>query len=148
MLDYLSMVGPAREFMLDLWVLIQVFDDIEDGGECDTFEVDRALWAALVNFPTNEFYVANRHAISGVMATQILKWKAATQAENKGQADERSYMWRAGYFDILMYVYALLYGRIAAQERAQDIMSRYNETFEFYAAEFIPGNDQEKTDAA
>jgi hypothetical protein len=136
MLDYLNLHGDARRLMLDIWSLIQVFDDAEDGSKIDKEELDRALWAAFVLLPTNEFYVANRGALGGIISVQILKWKAANQVETTGKADEKSFIWRAGYFDILMYVYALVYGKENASIRAADVMGRYCETYEEYKKEF------------
>lgn len=136
MLDYLNLQGDARRLMLDLWSLIQVFDDAEDGGKIDKEELDRALWAAFVSLPTNEFFVANRHALGGIISVQIFKWRAANQAERSGKADEKSFVWRAGYFDILMYVFALVYGKDIASKSASDVMGRYIETFDDYKKEF------------
>jgi hypothetical protein len=137
MLNYLNLHGDARRLMLDIWSLIQVFDDVEDGAKVDKEELDRALWAAFVMLPTNEFYVANRFALGGIISVQILKWRAANQVETTGKADEKSFGWRAGYFDILMYVYALVFGKEAASMNASNVMGRYNETFEDYKKEFI-----------
>lgn len=136
MLDYLNLQGDARRLMLDLWSLIQVFDDAEDGSRIDKEELDRALWAAFVSLPTNEFFVANRGALGGIISVQIFKWRAANQAETTGRADERSFVWRAGYFDILMYVFALVYGKDIASKSASDVMGRYIETFKDYKKEF------------
>jgi DNA-binding FadR family transcriptional regulator len=136
MLDYLNLQGAARALMLDIWALFQVFDDIEDGDKVDATEFDRALWAALVTLPSNEIYVRFSKEISSVMAVQIFKWRAATQAETSGNADERSFVWRAGYFDILMYVYGLVYGRDIATQKAADVMGRYIEKYNEYIKEF------------
>jgi hypothetical protein len=137
MLDYLSLQGAPRQLMLDVWSLIQVFDDAEDGDAIDSIELDRAMWAALVGLPSNEFFVQYRKELTGIIAVQILKWRAATQAEALNAADERSFLWRAGYFDILMFVYALVHGKDIASRNAMDVMSRYDETYEEYKKEFI-----------
>ncbi len=136
MLNYLNLQGDARRLMLDLWSLIQVFDDAEDGSKIDKEELDRALWAAFVSLPTNELFVANRSALGGIISVQIFKWRAANQVEKDGKADEKSFIWRAGYFDILMYVFALVYGKDIASKSASDVMGRYIETFDDYKKEF------------
>jgi hypothetical protein len=136
MLDYLNLHGEPRQLMLDIWALFQVFDDAEDGDHIDKEELDRALWASLVRMPSNDFFAQYRKEIASVISVQILKWRAANQAELSGNADERSFVWRAGYFDILMYVYALVYGKDTATLNASDVMGRYIETFEEYKKEF------------
>jgi hypothetical protein len=137
MLDYLGIQAEPRQLMLDIWALFQVFDDAEDGDQIDKEELDRALWASLVSMPSNEFFVRFRKELAGIISVQIFKWRAANQAEQSGNADERSFVWRAGYFDILMYVYALVHGKDKATVNASDVMGRYIETFKEYKKEFI-----------
>jgi hypothetical protein len=136
MLDYLKIQGEPRQLMLDIWALFQVFDDAEDGDQIDKEELDRALWAALVSMPSNDFFMRFRKELASIISVQILKWRAANQAEEAGKADERSFVWRAGYFDILMYVYALMFGTAQATANASDVLGRYIETFKDYKKEF------------
>ncbi len=81
----LDLPPAAVDWLLDLWQVIQVFDDAHDGDPVG--DVMPALWASLVSMPSNPFYVANAAALQGAVATAILKWHAANEAEDAGEAD-------------------------------------------------------------
>ena len=99
-INALDLPQPAADWLLDLWRVIQVFDDIHDGDE--VADVMPALWAGLVTMPGNPFYQANAAALQAAVATAILKWHAANEAEAAGEADARSFVWRAAYYDVVL----------------------------------------------
>lgn len=134
----LELPPDAAAWLLDVWCLIQTLDDVADGDPVDRPSLDAALWAALVTMPANPFYVANMGALQGAMATQLLKWQAADQAERAGLADARSFMWRAGYYDLILLVVLLTKGQASAKDKAMTVMHLYGETMKSYVKEFPP----------
>jgi hypothetical protein len=90
----------------------------------------------LVTFPGNPFFVANASALQTALATAILKWEASHTAERTNMADERSFMWRAAYYDIVLLVVLLCQGYESAMAKAPSVMALYGEKFLDYRAEF------------
>lgn len=128
--NHLGLSQSALALVVDLWALIQVFDDIEDGHTPKKDEADRALYAALVGLAVNEFYSHHRAAIAPALLVAVEKWKAANQAEKTGAHDAKSYMWRAGFYDVLALI-CLLDGKPVIPA-----LSLYGETFQDYMKEF------------
>ena len=89
-----------------------------------------------IGLPSNPFYQANHAALSSALATALLKWKASDEAERAGRADARSFVWRAGYYDVVLLVYALCHGQDKAMRDAETILGLYGETYAEYRKEF------------
>jgi hypothetical protein len=130
----LDLPRSASDWLLDLWQVIQLFDDVHDGDPVGP--VMPALWAALVSMPGNAFYQANAAALQAAVATAILKWHAANEAEDAGEADERSFVWRAAYYDVVLLVVLLCHGQAEALRLAPFVMLLYGEPFADYREEF------------
>jgi hypothetical protein len=123
-------------WLLDLWHMAQVFDDVADGDAVARQDLDRAVWKGLVAMPSNPFFTAHISALQPALAMAILKWKASDDAERAGQADERSFVWRAAYYDIVLLVVLLVHGYDKAMEKASVVMALYGEDFAKYREEF------------
>ena len=132
----LALPAPATEWLLMLWGAIQVFDDVADGDPVEREDLNAAIWNTLVGMNQNTFWIANSHNLAPVVATMILKWQGSDQAERAGNADARSYVWRAGYYDVVMMVVALCHGTKYATKNAHLVMALYGETLEDYMKEF------------
>lgn len=132
----LALPAPATEWLLMLWGAIQVFDDVADGDPVEREDLNAAIWNTLVGMNQNSFWAANSLSLAPVVATMILKWQGSDQAERAGNADARSYVWRAGYYDVVMMVVALCHGTKYATENAHLVMALYGETLEDYMKEF------------
>lgn len=130
----LELPEDAIEWLLGLWNLVQVLDDAADGDEIDRTDLDRAIWDCLAGLPSNTFYQAHQAWLIPACAQMVLKWMASDLAERKGQADERSYMWRAGYYDILCLVVAIVHG--PSSEKSWLALGMYGETCAEYMKEF------------
>lgn len=133
--DSLATMGfpqGAIDFVVDMWRVTQFFDDVADGDKVDRPDLDAALWACLVGLPDNPFFIAHRTALVPVIACQIVKWQASDKAERDGQADARSYMWRAGFYDLLASVALICLG----VDAAKIALSMYGETLDEYLKEF------------
>jgi len=132
----LALPAPATEWLLMLWGAIQVFDDVADGDPVEREDLNAAIWNTLVGMNQNSFWATNSQTLAPVVATMILKWQGSDQAERAGNADARSYVWRAGYYDVVMMVVALCHGTKYATENAHLVMALYGETLEDYMKEF------------
>ncbi len=132
----LALPAPATEWLMMLWSAIQVFDDVADGDPVEREDLNAAIWNTLVGMNQNSFWAANSITLAPVVATMILKWQGSDQAERAGKADARSYVWRAGYYDVVMMVVALCHGTKYATDNAHLVMALYGETLEDYMKEF------------
>ena len=122
----------AQAFLLKLWRVIQFLDDVVDNHTPDF----SAVFTALIELPSDPFYRAFNEPLTALMVTQYHKWEAANRTERLRQPSEQSYMWRAGYYDVVLYVCALCLPRERVEELSPRVMSAYGETFEDYMQEF------------
>ena len=132
----LALPAPAIDWLLMLFEAIQVFDDVADGDPVEREDLNAVIWNTLVGMNQNTFWIANSQSLTPVVATMILKWQASDQAERDGKADAKSFVWRAGYYDVVLMTVALCDGTQQATEKAQQVMELYGETFEDYMKEF------------
>jgi hypothetical protein len=134
--ETLGLPPDAVDWLLDVWTVVQVFDDVADGHNVARKTLHDAVWNSLVKMPANPFYAANTSALLPVMANAFLKWVAADDAERAGKADEKSFVWRASYYDVVLLVVLLTQGKDAAIAKAATVMALYGEAFEDYRKEF------------
>ena len=134
--DGLALPADAVDWLCDLYNVTQVFDDFADGDPVERGDLNRALYSVLVGMQLNPFYEMNRSSLRPVLALFIMKWQASDQAERGGNANEVSFVWRAGFYDVVMTVFLICHGREATEKNAQLIMSLYGEKFEDYRKEF------------
>jgi len=123
-------------WLMDLWFVTQTLDDVVDGDDVSRATLDRLIWHALVEMPGNVWFAANRAVLLPVLMTAILKWQASDQAERDGKADERSFVWRAAYYDVVMAAVLIVHGPKSATGVAHHVMHLYGETFADYMCEF------------
>lgn len=134
--ETLGLPPDAAKWLLDVWRAIQVYDDVADGDTVARDDLDRTIWASLVGLQINPFHMQNAASLVPVLALQILKWQASDVIERRGDADARSYMWRAGYYDLVLLVALMIHGPEKATALGPIIMQMYGETFEDYMKEF------------
>ena len=126
--DALGLPPDAKSWLLGLWDVIQALDDAADGDKSPN--AGRAAMAIFWDMPLNSFYRAHSSALQPVLMLQVLKWQAANDVEAQGRADERSYVWRAGFYDVVLMVCAL-----CGADRSATALLLYGETF----AEYMEG---------
>jgi hypothetical protein len=129
----------AVDWLMSLWHVLQVFDDYADGDPVERKDLDATIWNTLVGMPSNPFFAKNCSSLLPVMSMLILKWQASDKAEREGTADQRSFVWRAGYYDVLLMTVQLVHGTDAAHKIAHHVMSFYGESYEEYKQEFPNG---------
>lgn len=128
--------APAVEWLVMVYEAIQVFDDIADGDTVERKDLNATIWNTLVGMHQNAFFLANSHYLIPLLATAIMKWQASDHAERNGQADARSFVWRAGYYDLILMAVSITHGPGFANNNAHLVMEFYGEKFEDYMKEF------------
>lgn len=129
----LGMSPDAVGFLLDLWDTIQVLDDIADGDPVSADQGKEAAFASLGRLPLNPFYDRHKAALSPQIALATIKWGVSDTVERLGEANAKSYMWRAGYYDVVALVMLLDTG--FDHDKAMMVYELYGETFEEYMRE-------------
>ena len=135
---YISLDIPkdAIAWLLMIYSAFQVFDDYADGYPVDRKDLNALIWNTLISIPQNPFYINNSAALWPVLSTAILKWQGSDTAERIGNVDAKSFVWRAGYYDLVLMVGALCHGSTWATENAHIVMGLYGEKLEDYLKEF------------
>ena len=126
----------ASDWLLSLFNIIQVFDDVADGDTVKRSDLDAALFDALAGWYSNPFFAQNAQNLVPLLAVNILKWQASDRVEREGNAGPVSFTWRAGYYDIVLMVVQICHGRQFATENAHHVMALYGESFDAYLSEF------------
>ena len=81
--------ADAARLVVDLARISHVYDDLIDGDKPKNDDaVHEAMWKALIDIPSNPFYLANRAAFLPILATGILNWRAANAMERSGCAEQ------------------------------------------------------------
>jgi hypothetical protein len=132
----LALPADAVAWLLDLWGCIQTLDDYADGDPVGRPALDALIWRTLVGMPGNAWFLAHAGALLPAVAQMVLKWQASDAVERSGNADARSFVWRAGYYDVVLMAVLLAHGPDAAQRAAHLVLSIYGERLEDYLAEF------------
>lgn len=136
MKNFFMLPNDAIEWLLMLWQAIQLFDDVADNDEIKREDLDKVIWNTLVAMPENDFYKRHCSVLAPIVASMILKWQASDQAEKTGNADEKSFVWRAGYYDVLLICIQLCHGTENAIKASFHVMNMYGEKFKDYLKEF------------
>ena len=132
----LNLPDAAAVWLLDLWDVTQTLDDIVDGDEVSRDAAMALVVKTLFTMPSNQFYAANAGILQPVIATAILKWKASDDAERAGAADEKSFIWRASYYDVILTAVIICHGWDTAMKNAVNVMKLYGESYISYKEEF------------
>jgi hypothetical protein len=126
----------AVRYLLDLYLVIQAWDDFVDETPMARVQKDSAIYASLVGIPVNPFYIQNASILLPLISNCVLKWKAADTAEREGGNLHLAYGWRAGYFEVVLQVILIVHGFEVAMKNAHEVMKLYGESFEDYSQEF------------
>lgn len=132
--DTIGLPPVVQSWLLELWNVIQVLDDAHDGDKASADDVTRATWAVFQTMPMNEFFREYAMVLQPILWMQLLKWEAANILEARGEADERTYMHRAGYYDVVMMCCHLC----GIKDAGPTCVKLYGETFAEYISEWRP----------
>lgn len=135
-LKSLGLPDDAHEWLCSMWRVTQFLDDVADKDDISEDDFNNALWDIMLRMPANSFYRANVDALTPVIALQTIKWQASDAVEKSGLADERSYMWRAGFYDLVLMVCLLCSGSDIKSQKAVDALMIYGESYADYKEDF------------
>lgn len=136
--ESLMLPTEAAEWLLMVWQAIQTFDDVADDDEVLRADLDATIWNVLVAMPQNPFFARHAGTLLPLLGTMVLKWQASDRVERDGQADARSFTWRAGYYELILVAVQLIHGASAAASVAHKVLGMYGESLDSYLAEFGP----------
>lgn len=131
-----ALPAACVEWLLEVWESIQTLDDYADGDPVPRERLDALIWSTLVSMPSNPWFAQHAGQLLPTVAQMVLKWQASDRAERAGKADARSFIWRAGYYDLVLSAVLLVHGAQAAAKVSHLVMSLYGERFEDYLTEF------------
>ena len=129
----LELPPEAVAFLNLIWELIQ---DLDDWVDVPRETKDTFIWNALVGLPSSSFLHQWSHLLMPLLASMVMKWKASDTVERAGGADARSYVWRAGYYDLVLQVCLIAHGAQWCFDNGHKALSLYGETLEGYLGEF------------
>jgi hypothetical protein len=137
--DSLMLPADAAEWLLMLWQSIQTFDDYADDDFVKREALDATIWNVLVAMPQNTFFSRHVAELVPLVGMMVLKWQASDRAEREGNASAQSYMWRAGYYELVLAAVRLCHGPVAAASVAHKVLGLYGEKLDDYLSEFKKG---------
>lgn len=132
----LHLPPDAVRWLLDLYHAFQIFDDFADDDPVERNDLNALIWNTLIGMQQNSFYMQNSFRLLPVISLNVLKWQASDTVERSGNADAKSYVWRAGYYDIALAVVEICHGPVFATKNAHIVLGLYGETYEDYVKEF------------
>lgn len=137
--DCLEIPLEAVEWLLMIFIASQFFDDVADKDEISEDFFLEALWNILVEMPKNSFYQKHHASLSVILELAVLKWNASDIMERKNAATAVSFVWRAAYYDIVLYVCRLCHGVRNSMLNADKVLMLYGESLDEYLKEFGNG---------
>jgi hypothetical protein len=137
--DSLMLPADAAEWLLMLWQSIQTFDDYADDDSVRREALDATIWNVLVAMPQNAFFSRHVTELVPLVGMMVLKWQASDRVEREGNASAQSYVWRAGYYELVLAAVRLCHGPVAAASVAHKVLGMYGETLDDYLTEFKKG---------
>lgn len=139
LLKYLKGNTDAVRFCIDIAFIAHVWDDLidKDNPRTDN-DINNAFKAALIDIPSNPFYLANISDLRPLMYNAILQWQDANKLEKDGNHHDKhmAYMLRASIVQIFSYCAFLCGGSEWAEEVGPDIRRVYEEDLFEYLKEF------------
>lgn len=130
--ERIGLSPEASGWLLRIWRAIQVFDDVADGDPVSRADLLPVIHDCLIGLHTAPFFLRNAHRLLPVLETAFFKWRAANNAEDMGEHDARSFMWRAGFYDVVLMATVIEQGNDANPYSA---LSLYGESFDEYLKE-------------
>lgn len=127
----------ASRYCSDLWLQLQLMDDVYDEGKTTSKEEALQLInLSLVEIPNNPFYKAYYSQLNAFNHSIFLQWASANKMETEKRDLDKAYMLRAFVVQVFHYVGALLKGTQFAFDNSDIFQALYGETFNDYVEEF------------
>jgi hypothetical protein len=132
----LELPPAAVDYLCELFECIQALDDWVDGDPVTREDKDRAIWGSFAGLQLQPWFLNNSPLLLPLHATAVLKWKGADTVERSGGNLHVAYVWRAGFFDIVLQCVLIAHGAPKAMRLAHLVIALYGESFDDYAKEF------------
>lgn len=76
----------ARNFLLELWHIVRVWDDLIDKDRpVEDEQINRMMWGTLVGLPTNPFYREHPELVD-LISCAIRDWELSNETSHKAVA--------------------------------------------------------------
>lgn len=134
--EFFNLPMPVVDWLIMIFDIIQVFDDVADGDSVKRDDLNATIWNSLVGMHQNEFFMSNSNHLVPLLAVSILKWQGSDTSERLGRADAKSFMWRAGYYDLVLMAVSIVHGAECATKNSHLVMDLYGENLTDYLEEF------------
>jgi len=119
--------ADACTFAAQLWTAIQEWDDLEDSGKCENHNA-LLSWLAFGK-EYQPFFAQNAHILRPALLGLYLKWSASNVLDRGTASDVcKSYMLRAGYYDVLHVIAWICGGDEWAVKVGPEIYRSYGES--------------------
>jgi len=120
-----------------LWEAIQGLDDWRDGDPVEPAQCERVIHVVLHDLPAHPYFRRHLSYLLPHLSTLVLKWRGANAIEaNKDQANyPQAFMWRAGFYDVVLMCLALDMGADNAGRKAAEVAAMYGETLDEFTKE-------------
>ena len=137
----LELPPHALQWLIDLNQAVQGLDDWHDEDPIPQNEKLKVIHLCLVGLSGNPFFLQNYHRLLPLLNSFILKWSAANDIEDNRLKEHlpKAYMWRAGFYDIVLEVVSIVYGFDVASNLSSYVLKMYGETYDEYSKEFLNG---------
>ncbi|MGH1414840.1 MAG: hypothetical protein ACRBB0_15235 [Pelagimonas sp.] len=131
----------ACSFAEQLWTALQEWDDIEDEGKCEDYN-GLISWLAFGK-EYQPFFAAHSHLLRPAFLQLYLSWTSANVLDRGDWQDVcKSYMLRAGFYQLLHLIAWICGGDAWARRVGPEIYRSYAETPEEIFKEFNRCQDQ------
>ena len=130
--------GDADAVSLSMMLIevCDIWDDLIDGDTVQNADIDRVFRYLIYDIPMNRVYMS----IPGInchLLNVFLRWRDATNMEAEDAPDlEKTYMLRAGVYDMFSIIAFHLFGDEWAKEIGPSIRKLYGETLDSLRREF------------
>ena len=127
----------AVQLCVDLVYIAHLLDDLIDKDQVRTDqEIIDAFRIALVDIPTNPFYVRHRPNLVPIVLNILLRWQDANVLEQAHTHDKHlAYGHRSGILDIFNICAYLIGGAEWARDQGPDMRRMYEEELEDFIKE-------------
>lgn len=134
----LELPHNAHQWLIDFFETLQGLDDWYDGDDIPQYEKLKVIYNCLVVLSSNPFFLANHTRLHPLINSLILKWAGANAIEEEKDEEElpKAFMWRAGFYDIVLEVVSIAHGFEIATCMSSYVLKMYGESFDSYKKEF------------
>lgn len=131
----LNLSKDANNWLIVVWDIIQAFDDVVDDDKIEKSSVYALIFNCFNGFTNNIFYLQNISTLTTLLNNALMQWIAANNEENNNIRNEKTYMWRAAFYNVVLHVVLLEHGVDFATKHAHEILNIYGEEFNEYKME-------------